>query len=273
MRSGMTLLVTEQLTATPRLATAINESGADTVPGSVVLATFTPGRPPAAAIAARLGLVNRSLMASDAPTIEAMLMGACYGISAERVIVWNCPRAAAAFHALRLLEPRPSVEYILPRAGSSSWNESEIIATRVANLVDRFIVEDAATERLLLDIGVEARQIDRPVAFPDAPGRGDTRRAYIISEALDSRWSGKVAALRDAGFATTHATDAVIVAAALGWCDRTGGIVITDAAFDAVTPVVAAATNGWTVVDATGQNTGLDAIEPAEFHGVWDATP
>lgn len=266
----MTLLVTEELIATPRLATAINESGADARPGTVVLATFTPGRPPGAAIAARLGLVNRSLMASDAPTIEAMLLGACHGIGATRVIVWNCPRAAAAFHALRLLEPRPSVEYILPRAGSSSWNESEIIATRVANLVDRFIVEDADTERLLLDIGVEARQIDRPMAFPAAPARGDARRAYIVSEAPQASWSTKLTTMRDAGFTITRATDALVIAAALGWCGRAGSMVITDAAFDALTPIVAAARNGWVVVDATHQITGLDSAGGAELLKAWE---
>ena len=246
--SDMTLLVTEELIATPRLATAIAEANADRAPGRVVLATFTPGRPPAAAIAARLGLVNRSLMQSDAPTIETMLLGACHGIGASRVIVWNCPRAAAAFHALRTLKNRPSVEYILPRLGSSPWNETEVIATRVANLVDRFITDDAATRRRLEEIGVETRQIDTVRGFDTGMAREESRRVYVVAGQADRRWDDHIAALRANGFTVTKGTDAVVVAAARNWGHRAGTIVITDPAFDAIAPLDAAVANGWTIL-------------------------
>jgi hypothetical protein len=262
--SEMILLVTEELIATPRLATAIAESNADGAPGRVVLATFTPGRPPAAAIAARLGLVNRSLMHSDAPTVETMLLGACHGIGASRVIVWNCPRAAAAFHALRTLANRPSIEYILPRLGSSPWNETEVIATRVANLVDRFIIEDAATRRQLEEIGIKGGQIDSVRGFSAGPARKESQRIFVLAAQSDRRWNQRIETLRKDGFAVTKSTDAVIVAAARNWGRSAGTIIITDPAFDAMAPIEAAITNGWTVLYPSPRGTeGRGAMSDA----------
>lgn len=258
--SGMTLLVTEELIATPRLATAIAESNADGDPGHVVLATFTPGRPPAAAIAARLGLVNRSLMQSDAPTIETMLLGACHGIGASRVVVWNCPRAAAAFHALRTLKNRPSVEYILPRLGSSPWNETEVIATRVANLVDRFIIEDEATRRQLEEIGIEGRQIDSVRGFDQGTVLDESRRVFVLAAQTDRRWDDRIDRLRAEGFTVTKGNDAVVVAAARNWGRRAGTIIVTDPAFDAMAPIDAAVGSGWTVL--LPSPTGTDGRGP-----------
>lgn len=237
--SDRALLLTEQLVATPRLATALLLSGAYADPAAAVVASFVPGRPPAAAIAGRLQLVHRALDASDAPSTEAALLGACEAISARRVIMWNSARAVSALHALRMLDERPHVTCILPLEDASPWDEAAVTAGRAANLIDRFVIEDPATRPRLLEAGVEPTCIELAPLADARVAAGGSKRALVIGDRqADGAWAARPTGIR--------AATSAVVAAALGWCPRAGdlnvvGIVDGAAAFGS------AARNGWQV--------------------------
>ena len=233
--SGSTLLVTERFEPTARLATALLRADVQRNPSAVVAASFTPGRAPAAAILGRLGMVHRSLSTGGAPSAEAALVGACDAITARRVIVWNCPRAVSALHALRLLRTTPVVDYILPIEGSAAWDETGITVGRAANLIDTFVVEDALTKSRLLEAGVDLSCIVRSGEQrwnDDGPRDGPN----LV-----------VGASRDEGPSRARCTAAALVAAALGWCPRTGTMEIADPTTDGTGALWAARSCGWAV--------------------------
>lgn len=236
--NGTSLLLTEELVATPRLATAILLAGAQDDPAAAVIASFAPGRAPGAAVAGRLNLVHRALAASDAPSAEAALLGACEAISPVRIVIWNCARAISALHALRLLDTPPHVECILPLEGSVPWDETAITAGRAANLIDRFVIEDPASRDRLVEAGVEPTRIEfAPVAPSADPAPAATRTLMIGGARVDRR---------DRTLSTVHARGAAVVAAALGWCPRAGTFDVTSGV-DGAGAFASAARHGWTI--------------------------
>ena len=233
--SGTTLLVTERFEPTARLASALLRAGAHKDPSTVVAASFTPGRAPAASILGRLGMVHRSLSTGGAPSADAALVGACEAISARRVIVWNCPRAVSALHALRLLRATPVVDYILPIEGSAAWDETGITVGRAANLIDTFVVEDGLSASRLLAAGVDADGIVRS----GEPRRNDDSNKPRHGPDL------VIGASRDDGTGGTPCTAAALVAAALGWCPQAGTMEIADPTTDGTAALWSARAHGW----------------------------
>ncbi len=250
--SERTLLITEQVTPSPRLAIAAALAAGQTAE----IGSFASGRAPAAALTARLGLPHRALAASHAPNAEASIVGACTAFGASRLIVWNCPRAASALHAIRTSRMSVQVEYVLPAHGSSPWDETMVIAMRAANLIDIFHVEDATTQSRLVDIGVPAHRI-APIALPDRGTAGKSRAHVTV---ISSRQTGSaallLASLRQAQVPATLAHPHLLVAAAMGWCARAGTLVVADDAVESWAVLAAAARAGWNPMVTDGANSG-----------------
>lgn len=238
------LLVTEELTPSLRLASALVLSGSR----APTTATFSRGRQPAAALLGCLGIRPRSLPESTARAVEEMLVGACRASQATDLIMWACTRGAAAVHALRHLPDPPRVTYVLPREGTSPWDEAAVVATRAGNLIHRFVSTDPVTTRRLLDIGIPNSRIAmdwNDGAQQAAPG--GARRVILIhglAPALASEISSACAA---SGMPCSRATTAAAVAIALGLGGRPGHMVIDSHAVESISPLLAMMRSGWIV--------------------------
>lgn len=264
------LLVTDTLLPSLRLAAVL--SGDRRPGGPTVLATFSRGRSPAAALVSRLGIAQRSLADWHAPTPEEALLGACQASGASEVVMWACPRGAAALHALRHLDARPQITYLFPRMGTSPWDESEAIAIRAGNLIDRFVVDDAATAGRLADIGVSASRIVLH-GPPDLPARQVPKPARLLLIAgldddvrqLTREWCGGI------GLAVSEAGIAAIVGVALGLGGRPGHMILSERVVEAAAPLIQAAQHGWgaTVVSAGSGATALQGpLAPVTSEGL-----
>ncbi len=266
--SRRTLLVTERLTPSPRLAIACSLALGD----SIELASFANGRAPASALAARMGLPHRALRAAHPPNDEAALLGACQAMGAERIIVWDCPRAALAFHAIRGNGMLTSVEYVLPAEGSSTWDEARMVAMRGANLVSTFHVEDEVTRRMLEDVGVPSHRIALvPVPEPVATARPHARVLVLGDEGGDRRCEHIAGELRRVGATAVAARPQALLAAALGWTPRGGTFVIADDLVQSWALLEAAAACGWNVFVTATANGGR--IPDARWLGTLPADP
>lgn len=247
------LLITDTLTPSLRLAAALGRGPRS----QTVLATFARGRSQAAALVGRLGVPQRSLADWHAPTPEEALLGACQASGATELVMWACPRGVAALHALRHLDDRPVVSYLVPRTGTSPWGETEAIATRSGNLIHRFVVEDPATAARLEDIGVPESRIALP-SYPVLAARALPNPSRVVLIAgLDEEvrrrardWCESV------GLAASHASITAAVGVALGLGGRPGHMIVSEGVVDAIAPLVQATAHGWGVTVVAEENAG-----------------
>lgn len=193
--TGATLLVTDSFVPSPQALFALASSGALDAGGAehpVVLATFTPEVDRDVGFVERRGVSYLPLGRLGASTIEQALAGAASGFAARRVLVWAAPRALLALPAVRDLPDRPAIEVHLPAENSTPWDETELVAVRAQNLIDRYIVEDEATTARLLALGVRRRQITAAPARPEDGGEIPSRdathdRVYVVHGATWQR--------------------------------------------------------------------------------------
>jgi hypothetical protein len=262
------LLVTEEIAPSLRLVSAL-EAGRGSGPPTALM--FSRGRQPAAALLARVGVTPRSLSALTGATPEERLLGACIATRCTELIMWACPRGAAAIHALRHLENPPRVTYLLPRDGTSPWDEAIVVATRVGNLIHHFVSADPTTTRRLIDLGIPESRISADLhGTAQQPDPVVHTRVLVIHGVPGSAVRDTMRACADAGVPCSSATTAAVAGIALGVGGRPGHIVIDAAVTDAIGPLMTAVRRGWSVTvlgpqDSEGWPDCLMPCEPSEL--------
>lgn len=252
--STRALLLTEEITPSLRLASAVAVSGSP----SPATAMFSRGRQPAAALLGRLGVTPRSLPESTGVTAEEMLLGGCLASGCTDLIMWSCTRGAAAIHALRHLDQPPRVTYVLPREGTSPWDETGVVTTRAGNLIHRFIAADAVTTGRLVDIGIPPSRITPDWSPGDHPTDPPDAQRVLVIDGVDATVAADASrACAEAGIPCARATAAAAVAPALGLGGRPAHLVIDAAAVEAISPLIAAMNAGWRVTVV-----GESAVDP-----------
>lgn len=140
------LLITESAEANPRLLFALRWARDLSTGAPPVLATLSRAVTDGVACASRAGVEHLPLGArAEYETIEIALTGLCDALSVTHVLLWDCPRAVGALHALRNLSPRPEVFAHVAPPRAVAWDELNILAIRGRNLIDHFLVEDEVT--------------------------------------------------------------------------------------------------------------------------------
>lgn len=243
------MLVTESLRSTPRFVSALVHAGVLIDGTDLVVGSFSPAERSSAALLSRLGVPVISLASMHAPTPELALAALAYSTKSDRLVMWDCPRGAAALHPLLRRVPSITVDYVLPWMDASPWGEAALIAQRAANLISTFVIEDPGCREMLEVIGVPGeaiRELDIDAIGVRTPD-GSNARALVVEGDPKSiaGFSGGTPALRRT---MVRCTAAAATAIALGLAPRTGTLVLPNPSPESLMPGLLAAMRGWRVL-------------------------